>query len=69
MNTSPADLRTFRLSRNLSQPEVAELLNTPVGTWKNWEQGRTVPPGCLSLALDHVEWESGSSNSDWPRLD
>jgi DNA-binding transcriptional regulator YiaG len=55
MNTSPASLREFRQSRHLSQPQIAELLNTPVGTWKNWEQGRTVPPGCLAVALESME--------------
>ena len=35
-----ADLRTFY---DLSQEEAAARIDAPVGTWRNWEQGRRKP--------------------------
>lgn len=59
MQIDPASLREFRLSLNLSQAGMAMLLNTPLASYKNWEQGRTSPPGCLAVAL---EWLNGESD-------
>ena len=38
-------IRTARTSAGLSQSVFAELINTPVRTLQEWEQGRATPPG------------------------
>lgn len=58
IDLSPDSLREFRLSLNLTQPEFAALLNTPTATYKNWEQGRTMPPRCLAVALEAIDTAS-----------
>ncbi|MDE6606028.1 MAG: helix-turn-helix domain-containing protein [Clostridia bacterium] len=37
------NLRAIRLSKNLTQKEVASALSIPIGTYGNWEVGRTEP--------------------------
>ena len=37
------NLRAIRLSKNLTQKEVASALSIPTGTDGNWEVGRTEP--------------------------
>ncbi len=34
-------VQQVRLTLNLTQTEIAALLNMPLSTWRNWEQGRT----------------------------
>ncbi|GJD34221.1 helix-turn-helix domain-containing protein [Methylobacterium aerolatum] len=42
--------RALRVRLGLTQPEMAEALRIPLGTWRNWEQGRTsLEPAALSL--------------------
>ena len=38
-------LRSARQALNLSQPKFADLIDTPVATIRDWEQGRTKPSG------------------------
>ena len=48
-------LRTARKRSGLSQAEFATRINTPVATLRDWEQGRSPPPGgvlCLLKLLD-----------------
>ena len=47
---TPADLFTWRNRLGLSQSEAAARLNTPTGTYQNWEQGRRPIPGVVSVA-------------------
>lgn len=37
--------RAAREKTGLSQPKFAELIDTPVATVRDWEQGRFTPPG------------------------
>ncbi|QVL50036.1 MAG: helix-turn-helix domain-containing protein [Thiocapsa sp.] len=52
-------LRVTRNTLGLSQPAFADLIQTPVATLRDWEQGRSVPPGAvlclLRIALKHPE--------------
>ncbi len=38
-------LRAARKALGLSQARFAELIDTPVATLRDWEQGRSKPPG------------------------
>jgi putative transcriptional regulator len=38
---TPEHLKTIRKNRSLSQEAMARELHVPVGTLRNWEQGRT----------------------------
>ncbi len=40
-------LRSARKSMGLSQARFAELIDTPVATLRDWEQGRFKPPGSV----------------------
>ncbi len=52
-------LRAARKSLGLSQARFAELIDTPVATLRDWEQGRFKPPGSAlvlcRIALKHPE--------------
>jgi putative transcriptional regulator len=52
-------LREARAVLGLSQPAFARLIDTPVGTVRDWEQGRFPPPGSALLvariAREHPE--------------
>ena len=52
-------LRTIRKKLGLSQSNFAQLIQTPIGTLRDWEQGRYNPPGsviCLiKIANKHPE--------------
>lgn len=37
------ELKKLRDARDLDQVEAAELVGVPVGTYRNWEQGRALP--------------------------
>jgi putative transcriptional regulator len=41
-------LREARVTLGLSQPAFARLIDTPVKTVRDWEQGRFPPPGAAS---------------------
>lgn len=42
-------LQNARKALKLSQPKFAKLLGTPVGTLRDWEQGRFPPPGAVKI--------------------
>lgn len=46
-----ADLREARETLGLSQPQMADALATPVGTYRGWEQGRYEIPGVVAIGL------------------
>lgn len=55
--TTPAQilLRSARKQSGLSQAEFARRIHTPAATLRDWEQGRTQPPGgvlCLVQLLN-----------------
>lgn len=47
------DVKTIRKKTGLSQPNFAALFMIPVGTLRNWEQGRRHPEG-PAIALLHI---------------
>ncbi len=44
-------VRSARDKLGLSQTKFAALIDTPVGTVRDWEQGRFKPPGAVQLLL------------------
>ncbi|RKZ94451.1 MAG: XRE family transcriptional regulator [Gammaproteobacteria bacterium] len=52
-------IRDARKRLNLSQQGFSNLINTPVATLRDWEQGRYPPPGVMlklaEIALHHPE--------------
>ncbi len=52
-------VRSARSKLGLSQSKFAVLIDTPVGTVRDWEQGRFKPPGAiqclLRIALKHPD--------------
>lgn len=57
--TQELALRAARAALGLSQPAFARLLQTPLGTVRDWEQGRFAPPGSAllvaRLAVEHPQ--------------
>jgi putative transcriptional regulator len=59
--TTPEQIlvRQAREKSGLTQPAFADLIETPVATLRDWEQGRFVPPGgvlcLLRLIIKHPE--------------
>jgi len=59
--TTPAQMlaRQARVQTGLSQAGFARMINTPVATLRDWEQGRFTPPGgvvcLLRLIVQHPE--------------
>ncbi|MBK1719530.1 helix-turn-helix domain-containing protein [Thiocystis violacea] len=51
--TTPEQMlvRSARQALGLSQPRFADLIQTPVATLRDWEQGRFVPPGAVLCLL------------------
>lgn len=52
---TPEQLRDWRTSRRVSQPELADLLDVRSNTVWRWEAGVNGIPGFLRLALDHLD--------------
>lgn len=52
-------VRAVRKRLDLSQQQFADLIQTPVATLRDWEQGRFTPPGAvlclLKITLKHPE--------------
>ena len=52
-------IRDARKQLKLSQQAFSDLINTPVATLRDWEQGRYTPPGTMlklaEIALHHPE--------------
>ena len=59
--TTPEQIlvRAARNTLGLSQQQFADLIQTPVATLRDWEQGRFAPPGAvlclLKITLKHPE--------------
>ncbi|MBN2886828.1 MAG: type II toxin-antitoxin system MqsA family antitoxin [Chromatiaceae bacterium] len=59
--TTPEQMlvRSARQALGLSQPQFADLIQTPVATLRDWEQGRFTPPGAvlclLKIIVKHPE--------------
>lgn len=51
--TIPAeiDVAAIRISTGLSQTAFAKTIGVPIGTLRNWEQGRRVPDGPARVLL------------------
>ena len=45
-----SDPRVLRVAAGMTQEEFARLLDVPIGTLRNWEQGRT-PPDAAAMTL------------------
>jgi len=50
-----SDLKAWRQRLGLSQPRAAELLKTPVATYRGWEQDRRSIPGVVAAAVECIE--------------
>ena len=52
-------VRSARSQLGLSQQAFADLIKTPLATLRDWEQGRSTPPGAvlclLQITLKHPE--------------
>lgn len=46
------DIKQIRKNKNLKQDEFANELGIPVGTIRNWEQGRSKMPKYMEVVLD-----------------
>ena len=49
------DVVTIRGKTGLSQPAFAKSIGIPLGTLKNWEQGRRRPEGSARVLLTLIE--------------
>ncbi len=49
------DVRLIRKATGLSQTRFAEVVAVPLGTLRNWEQGRRVPTGPARVLLRVIE--------------
>lgn len=60
-----------RASLRLTQSAFAQLLETPLGTVRGWEQGRRKPPACalllMRIAVDHPSAIMDASGADTAR--
>lgn len=53
----PPDVRAIRARLKLSQPAFARAFGLPVGTVRDWEQGRAVPDQAARVLLRVIERE------------
>ncbi|GIL02696.1 MAG: transcriptional regulator [Alphaproteobacteria bacterium] len=53
----PPDVRAIRARLGLSQPAFAARFGLPVGTVRDWEQGRAVPDQAARVLLRVIERE------------
>ena len=51
----PPDVRAIRGKMKLTQPAFAKRFGLPVGTVRDWEQGRTVPDQAARVLLRVIE--------------
>ncbi len=47
-------LQALRKSKGLIQTAAAHLLDIPVSTLRNWEQGRTLPPPYVRRLVERI---------------
>lgn len=48
---TPVQLKTIRKTMSLTQAELAEMLQTPLRTYQDWESGRGRIPGIMAVTL------------------
>jgi len=48
---TPDEIRAIRMSHELSQPEFAKRIRTPLSTLRKWEQGRSYPSAAAVALL------------------
>lgn len=53
----PPDVRAIRTRLKLTQPAFARRFGLPVGTVRDWEQGRAVPDQAARILLRVIERE------------
>jgi putative transcriptional regulator len=51
----PSRVLAIRKATGLTQEEFAQTINIPVGTLRNWEQGRRTPQGPAIALLKAIE--------------
>lgn len=49
------ELSAWRKRMGWTQEQAAKALNTPIGTYRNWEQGRFPAPGLVDAACRELE--------------
>jgi DNA-binding transcriptional regulator YiaG len=49
------ELKDWRHRMGWTQAEAAAALNTPIGTYQGWEQGRFPAPGLIDVACREIE--------------
>ena len=49
------DVRLIRMGRHMSQEEFANHYGFPLGTVRNWEQGRRHPEGAARILLSMID--------------
>lgn len=52
---APPDVRAIRARLKLTQPAFAKRFGLPVGTVRDWEQGRAVPDQAARVLLRVIE--------------
>jgi len=52
---TPVDIKTLRKRLKFSQAEFAKIIGIPVGTLRNWEQGRTCPEGPARVLMTAIK--------------
>lgn len=52
---TPEELKAIRRKAQLSQSQLANLINTPKKTYQNWEQGLRKPDGTVTLLLQLLQ--------------
>ena len=76
-------IKAVRIAEGLSQPKMAQLVEIPIGSLRDWEQGRGIPRSdylikitaherfkkyALWLTIDEVLPESGQISPDYSIL-
>lgn len=52
---TPSEIQAFRREMGLTQSRMASELGCDLSTYRNYEKGRTTPPGFLMLALAQLK--------------
>lgn len=55
MAVTATELTDWRKRMGWTQWQAAQALNTPVTTYRNWEQGRHKPPGLVDALCREIE--------------